>query len=193
MFIISGKYTNAVVMTNHLDSATIGQIKQFVNHPMFTNKIVIMPDAHKGTGSCIGFTMPLTYRISASIVGVDIGCGMLAYLLSDFYNYANKQQMLEFDKAIRMAIPFGCRVRNKPIMNVERQFPWHSVCHKAENFHKAIRDKENLGLKIGAPPEYNYKWFLNMCERVGIESRYAEQSIGTLGGGKRLPPGRTQC
>lgn len=80
MQIIKGKYNVAKVMIDEIDPATHEQIQGFVNNPAFGGKhrIAIMPDCHKGMGSCIGFTMELGDYIMPQIVGVDIGCGMLA-------------------------------------------------------------------------------------------------------------------
>lgn len=80
MQVIKGKYNVAKVMIDEIDAATREQVQDFVNHPAFggRHQIVIMPDCHKGIGSCIGFTMELGDHIMPQIVGVDIGCGMLA-------------------------------------------------------------------------------------------------------------------
>lgn len=75
MIEIKGKYNTANVMIDEVDSATRGQIQDFVNNPSFGNSyIAIMPDCHKGSGSCIGFTMQMNDRIIPDVVGVDIGC-----------------------------------------------------------------------------------------------------------------------
>lgn len=60
MQIIKGKYNCAHVMIDEIDSETRGQIQGFVNNPSFAGShIAIMPDCHKGAGSCIGFTMQM--------------------------------------------------------------------------------------------------------------------------------------
>ena len=38
----------------------------------------IMPDVHAGMGCVIGFTARLTEFVVPSLIGVDIGCGVLA-------------------------------------------------------------------------------------------------------------------
>jgi len=75
MQIIKGKYNQAHVMIDEIDDTTRSQIQDFVNNPSFQGPyIAIMPDAHKGEGSCIGFTMQMNDRIIPDVVGVDIGC-----------------------------------------------------------------------------------------------------------------------
>lgn len=79
MKIITGKHNIARVFSDTLDDTTREQILTFVGHPAFAGKpIAIMPDCHAGKGACIGFTMPLNDYVIPNIVGVDIGCGMLA-------------------------------------------------------------------------------------------------------------------
>src|SRR5689334_16947259 len=93
MIILRGKYNLAKVMLpddherneigeviyKYLDSATRDQIQSFLNHPAFSGEpIVIMPDTHYGKGSCVGFTMKLGDYIIPNIIGVDIGCGIMA-------------------------------------------------------------------------------------------------------------------
>jgi len=58
-------------MIDVIDPTCAAQIIQFINHPAFTNPVVIMPDTHAGEGSVIGFTMPMTDRIIPNTVGVN--------------------------------------------------------------------------------------------------------------------------
>lgn len=44
--------------------------------------IRIMPDAHSGKGCVIGTTMLVADKVIPSVVGVDIGCGVVAYHIS---------------------------------------------------------------------------------------------------------------
>jgi len=71
MLTFTGKYTTAYVMIDVIDPTCAAQIIQFINHPAFTNPVVIMPDTHAGEGSVIGFTMPMTDRIIPNTVGVN--------------------------------------------------------------------------------------------------------------------------
>ena len=42
-----------------------------------------MPDVHTGKGCVIGLTMTITDQVIPNLVGVDIGCGMLAVKLKE--------------------------------------------------------------------------------------------------------------
>ncbi len=105
---IKGKYNSAKVMIDDIDSTTYSQIQFFVNHPEFKSNIAIMPDTHAGKGSVIGFTMPVGERICPNIIGVDIGCGMLAINIGSRL----KQELQYIDKTIRRMIPLGFNVHN---------------------------------------------------------------------------------
>lgn len=103
MQIIKGKYNCAHVMIDEIDSETRGQIQGFVNNPSFAGShIAIMPDCHKGAGSCIGFTMQMRERIIPDIVGVDIGCGMLSAKFN-----IESIDLPAFDTYIKENIPSG--------------------------------------------------------------------------------------
>lgn len=58
-----------------------GAIKQAINisqHPWLIGNVCLMPDTHEGYGMPIGGVVALENAICPNMVGVDIGCGMLA-------------------------------------------------------------------------------------------------------------------
>lgn len=58
-----------------------GAIKQAINiseHPWLVGNVCLMPDTHEGYGMPIGGVVALDKAICPNMVGVDIGCGMLA-------------------------------------------------------------------------------------------------------------------
>ena len=105
MFEMIGKYGKASVMIDELDNETISQIITFLNHPIFTNNIAIMPDAHAGKGAVVGFTMPITNGLIPNVVGVDINCGMLMSYFGK--NLLSSQSLKDIDNKIRQNIPIG--------------------------------------------------------------------------------------
>ena len=82
MFVIKGRFNEAVVYANNIDSETKTQIKHLLDQEFVKNSIIrIMPDCHAGIGCVIGTTMTITDKIVPNLVGVDIGCGMLTIKL----------------------------------------------------------------------------------------------------------------
>lgn len=104
MINLFGKNNIARIYSNYLDEETEKQIKKFINCKVSGDAchIAIMPDCHAGKGSCIGFTCELSSMIVPNIVGVDIGCGILAYRLP-----IDKMDFAEFDQYVRESVPCG--------------------------------------------------------------------------------------
>ena len=103
MFRIQGEYTTAKIFTDNIEEGALSQVYDICNHIAFKNsKIRIMPDVHKGAGICIGFTAELKDKIIPNVVGVDIGCGVLAVNLGKIDINLEK-----LDKFIRKNIPSG--------------------------------------------------------------------------------------
>ena len=104
-----GKYTSCTVMTDSIEQEAVTQIYNFLNCPAFEGaKIVIQPDVHAGKGAVIGFTSTLTDKIIPNVIGVDVGCGILAYCLGDIP--CDETLFKNLDKFIRKNIPSGFSV-----------------------------------------------------------------------------------
>ncbi len=85
------------------------QIDALASHPVSEgSKIRIMPDVHAGVGCTIGTTMTVKGRICPNLVGVDIGCGMLAVKLK-----TKRLDLDALDKAIRWNVPSGFSIHRR--------------------------------------------------------------------------------
>ena len=94
---LKGKYTNAVIHTENVDSNTLQQVRDLINCDVSEgSSIHIMPDCHAGKGCTIGTTMTIKGRVCPNLVGVDIGCGMLClkvqglFTVDDFLDACEK-------------------------------------------------------------------------------------------------------
>ena len=77
MIEIRGKYNEAKIFTDVVDSASIAQVQELCNQAFTAgSRIRLMPDIHAGKGCTIGTTMTITDKVVPNLVGVDIGCGM---------------------------------------------------------------------------------------------------------------------
>lgn len=84
MLELNGKYNTAKVFTDNIDNETISQVIELLNQDYIKDaKIRIMPDCHAGTGCVIGTTMTISDKVCPNLVGVDIGCGMLAVRIAE--------------------------------------------------------------------------------------------------------------
>lgn len=82
MFLIEGKYNSAKCFAEDLEPDAVTQIKSVCDTEFSKgSNIAIMPDAHFGVGCTIGTTMTVTDKVVPNLVGVDVGCGVLAVSL----------------------------------------------------------------------------------------------------------------
>lgn len=105
------------IFTENIEGKALNQIYELVKQPAFCDcKVRIMPDVHAGAGCVIGFTADLGDKVIPNIVGVDIGCGMLAVELGKID--------IDFDKldtTIRKHIPSGRNIRDGRMVHFELQ------------------------------------------------------------------------
>ncbi len=110
MLILQGKYNSAKVFTDTCDQATVAQVTNLLNQPCVEGSTIrIMPDCHAGAGCVIGTTMTIRDKVIPNLVGVDIGCGMLATRLKE-----KRIDLPKFDSVSQAEIPSGMRMRTVP-------------------------------------------------------------------------------
>lgn len=182
---INGEATEAQIMEAvQVDNDTYEQIGKIADHEAFRNDIRIMPDTHWGKGCVIGFTMPLGDRVVPNTIGVDIGCGMLAFQLKDDQLTNLPPEII--DEEIRKQIPFGRYVHDEPLLDMKDDFPWNNaniILGEFMNAHYGEYLKDHSDV-----PEqgYSYSYFEDLCEKVGYDEDRAKNSLGTLGGGNHF-------
>ncbi len=116
---IQGKVNSATIYTDNIDGAALSQIYNMLNIPCFANThIAIMPDVHLGKGSVVGFTMTLNNMINPNVIGVDIGCGVVACNIG-----RRKINLEELDAFIHAKIPSGSKVHSKIQKNYIKESP----------------------------------------------------------------------
>lgn len=62
-----------------LDDKAVGQLENIASLPFIHKHVAVMPDVHWGMGATIGSVIATKGAIVPAAVGVDIGCGMMAY------------------------------------------------------------------------------------------------------------------
>ena len=109
MFDIYGKYTCAVVYSDICEPEALSQLYDLCNHPIFEGAVIrIMPDVHAGAGCTVGTTVRTERRaIIPSLVGADIGCGVLAVT----FEYSGEIDFKALDDFIVANIPSGMEIR----------------------------------------------------------------------------------
>lgn len=179
MLEIKGKYTTAKIMIDDVEETALTQIYNMVNNLAFTEPVVIQPDTHAGAGCVIGFTMSISDKIVPSVVGVDLGCGMLSVNIgNDLPTGVDK-----IDIAIRKVIPMGNLIHDTaPDKYFKKNFNWELANETLRKFLMKYNAKFGTNYK---PIEYSYDWFITKCKDIKMKQN-AELGIGSLGGGNHF-------
>jgi RNA-splicing ligase RtcB len=119
MFSMDSKYEEVKIYAETIENEAISQITSIANSPLGEDAhIRIMPDAHAGKGCVIGTTMKFNGKICPNIIGLDIGCGVVAYQLAQ-----RNIDLEQLDKFCRTKIVSGQNVRSKAV-NLQIQEGW---------------------------------------------------------------------
>ena len=103
-------------------------------------KIRVMPDVHPGKVGPIGLTMTVGKKILPSLVGIDIGCGMLAVKLGKIRN-----DFIKLDTVIRDNVPVGFAVRKDVHAYADRIELNNLKCFSHIRSEKALLSLGTLG------------------------------------------------
>lgn len=98
MITITGKYTNANIMTDNVEPDVIKQVTFLCNHPLFEGKkISIQADTHPGKATVIGLSADCDVkRIIPQLLGVDLYCTISAWELK-----GKEKDWAKLDKVVR--------------------------------------------------------------------------------------------
>ena len=131
-----------------------GAIKQAENiekHPWLFGNVCLMPDTHEGYGMPIGGVVALKDAVCPNMVGVDIGCGMLAVKtsLTDITTEELKNVLggtKENKGGIRAIIPVGFDHQKKDVFHpVFDEWGWRDLYICEQEFESAKRQLGTLG------------------------------------------------
>ncbi len=84
----------------------VEQLKKLADMPFIFKHVAAMPDMHFGKGSTVGSVIATQGAIIPAAVGVDIGCGMLAYN-TNLYAKDLRPFAAELRMAIESLVPVG--------------------------------------------------------------------------------------
>lgn len=155
-------------------------VQQAINiskHPWLVGNVCLMPDTHEGYGMPIGGVVALNEAICPNMVGVDIGCGMLAVKtnLKDI----SKDQVKQVMNKIRNRIPVGFNHHKEPQINdIFNNDLWNKTTVCKEQFQSAQYQLGTLGggnhfIEIQKDEE-NYIWFMIHSGSRNLGKRVAD-------------------
>lgn len=149
-----------------IDEKTIDQAKTYCGLPFVTHAS-LMPDAHYGKGSTVGSVVATQKVIIPAMVGVDIGCGMMA-LKTSLQAGDLPQSLKAVREGIESEVPHGRTDRG----GKNDRGGWR------ECIPKEVEQRWNLALK---------KDFEKVCERhPKIQKSNHVNHLGSLGGGNHF-------
>lgn len=157
--IMHGKYASATVHTDNLDSTTTSQVQHLLDNEVSAGSTIhIMPDAHAGKGCTIGTTMTVTDKVVPNLVGVDIGCGVMAILTGvsvDSIDFS------ELDDAIREYVPHGFSTQREEYRDSTGDYLLDSI-------HAAEINKERARYSMGTLGGGNHFIEINDCDGSAV-------------------------
>jgi RNA-splicing ligase RtcB len=136
---IQGKYEKAIVYTDTVESSALDQVRALCDQPFAENThIRIMPDVHAGAGCVIGFTANVLDAVNPLMVGVDVGCGVMAVNLGKA-----PLDLPKLDGIIHRNIPSGKHVHSSMVV------PKSEFMHTASLRCASSVDLERAGQSLG--------------------------------------------
>lgn len=141
--IVSGKYNNAVVMTEYIEDECISQLITLCSQKIFENsKIRIMPDCHAGKGCVVGFTATIKDKIIPNLVGVDISCSISTYKLN-----VKEVDFQKLDDVIRKYVPSGMSIRStiSKLVSQDLKDKIYKVCEDIDDINSYQRHLLSIG------------------------------------------------
>lgn len=174
MFEIEGKYNKAKVFATVVENECISQITEICNQKWLEGcQISIMPDTHAGKGATIGTTIKLKDKVSPSLVGVDISCGMLAVEIPKSLNL----NLEKIDKFINDNIPAGFEVNKENFKGIYYGFIKNLKCYDK------LKNIDHIEKSLGSLGSGNH--FLEINES-NIGQRYLVVHSGSRNLGKQV-------
>ena len=155
----------------------------------------VMPDCHASVSCVVGFTARITDKVVPAWVGVDIGCGVLAYPLARLDGGELKPKELKrIDEGIRGVVPMGVNggftVHPQALVTSrELEGMFEQAKAEATAFRDAYKTKNpEPGFELPPVPDYSVDWVqLNKCKQVAMKfPTPALRALGSLGGGNHF-------
>ena len=155
------------------------QLERLASMPFIYKHIAVMPDVHAGLGSTIGSVFATRGAIIPAAVGVDIGCGMMAYRTS-LSACDLPDSLSEVRSAIEGAVPVGFAQHEDPFAS---HIPegWKSISEKHPDLHGYGKNLDNkIIAQVGTLGGGNH--FIEICldesDRVWVMLHSGSRGIG---------------
>lgn len=125
---------NILCWCENPEEGAIQQAKNIAEHPCLIGNVCLMPDTHEGYGMPIGGVVALENAICPNMVGVDIGCGMLA-VRSSLTAIPVREKLEELVAKIKEWVPVGFAHHSTPQDNdifADPRWATTTICRQEE-------------------------------------------------------------
>lgn len=162
------RYSNGVKMWDKyvpFADNTIEQLHKVAQMPFIHSHVAAMPDAHLGIGATVGSVIATKGAVIPAAVGVDLGCGMMAYQTT-LRAEQLPDNLRELRLRLQRAIPLG-------FQSVQGRYAkgrWKVAPQSTVTRFRPLQDR--LDLLIQKHPI--------------LERNHAHNQMGTLGGGNHF-------
>lgn len=178
-----------------LEDSTREQVQMTSEMPFIFPHLALMPDAHLGKGCAVGAVVPTLGAIMPAVVGVDIGCGMVAvrtqYTAADL-----PQDRKPLRLAIEAAIPLSAGHYNEKIRTARTAQRLSALELAAERAKFDPREyAENWHLQLGSLGSGNH--FIEVCldeeDRVWLFLHSGSRGVGNKIAMHHIKVAQKQC
>lgn len=169
-YFFQGGKAAATVRGNHPDTAELSQIYAMLRCPALEGaSIQIMPDHHAGKGCVVGFTAKGYPNLIPNLIGVDIGCGILALNLGP--RKMQENEFKNFDRYLRDQVPSGFNNREEVYKelklvysrHVNSRIPWDTFSQQVDEItKKANANSGTVWKSVGSLGSGNHFLELNL-------------------------------
>lgn len=177
MQVVMGERVPIKIWSEDPDPNAVEQLRKVAQMPFIFKHVAAMPDVHWGMGSTVGSVIATQGAVIPAAVGVDIGCGMMAWD-TGLQAADLKPHAASLRKAIEARIPVGFSMHPEGV-DLAAWDGWTTFNHESwglELFKKAQRQLGTLG---------GGNHFIELCEdERGIV--WAMLHSGSRGLGKNL-------
>ncbi len=146
------------IWTDDIEPEAVSQLEKLSTLPFIHKQVSVMPDAHAGKGSTVGTVIATKGAIIPAAVGVDLGCGMMAYKLPFSVDQLGGDAALRaLRHSIERSVPTG--------FNANKELTASATTY-CEFLSQNLTGKENLSskatLQIGTLGGGNH--FIEICK-----------------------------
>jgi tRNA-splicing ligase RtcB (3'-phosphate/5'-hydroxy nucleic acid ligase) len=169
-----------------VEDQALQQLRNVAALPFIHHHVAAMPDVHWGMGATVGSVIPTLGAIVPAAVGVDIGCGMMAYRLQ--LSAADLPDSLAgVRSAIEAAVPHGRTDNGGPMDRGAWGDPQRMPDDMAEQLQKIAEKHPKLTRAEGRAPHHigtlgTGNHFIELCldeeDKVWVMLHSGSRGIG---------------